>query len=235
MHVFVRDWLSANNILLKSRDGHVLIDSGYVAHAPLTLALLRSRARSGRRAARAARQHARPLRSHRRQRGGAATPTAARSRFPRREAPLIERWDTKALLLDYADQHADRFAVDERAASRDRRTCGATSNGGCSPRPATTWARSSSTIPEHRILISGDALWENGYGFVDAAGARPRGAAGDARHARHDRRPRRARRDPRPRRRVHRRRAPRSTARTSGPPRSRRTTRASRGTRSRCC
>jgi glyoxylase-like metal-dependent hydrolase (beta-lactamase superfamily II) len=40
--VFVRDWLSSNNILLKSRDGHVLIDSGYVRHAPLTLALLAS-------------------------------------------------------------------------------------------------------------------------------------------------------------------------------------------------
>jgi hypothetical protein len=42
LHVFVRDWLSSNNILLKSRDGHVLIDSGYVRHAPLTLALLAS-------------------------------------------------------------------------------------------------------------------------------------------------------------------------------------------------
>ena len=40
LHVFVRDWLSSNNILLKSRDGHVLIDSGYGRHAPLTLALL---------------------------------------------------------------------------------------------------------------------------------------------------------------------------------------------------
>ncbi|MDQ2962337.1 MAG: MBL fold metallo-hydrolase [Pseudomonadota bacterium] len=40
VHVFVRDWLSSNNILLKSRDGHVLIDSGYARHAPLTLALL---------------------------------------------------------------------------------------------------------------------------------------------------------------------------------------------------
>ena len=28
MHVFQRDWLSANNVLLKSRDGHVLIDTG---------------------------------------------------------------------------------------------------------------------------------------------------------------------------------------------------------------
>ena len=42
LHVFVRDWLSSNNILLKSRDGHVLIDSGYGRHAPLTLALLDS-------------------------------------------------------------------------------------------------------------------------------------------------------------------------------------------------
>ena len=40
LHVFVRDWLSSNNVLLKSRDGHVLIDSGYGTHAPLTLALL---------------------------------------------------------------------------------------------------------------------------------------------------------------------------------------------------
>ena len=42
VHVFVRDWLSANNILLRSPDEPVLIDSGYVRHAPLTLALLAS-------------------------------------------------------------------------------------------------------------------------------------------------------------------------------------------------
>ena len=46
LHVFVRDWLSSNNILLKSRDGHVVIDSGYARHAPLTLALLEVRAGS---------------------------------------------------------------------------------------------------------------------------------------------------------------------------------------------
>ena len=42
IHVFVRDWLSSNNIVLKSRDGNVLVDSGYLRHAPLTLALLAS-------------------------------------------------------------------------------------------------------------------------------------------------------------------------------------------------
>ena len=40
MHVFVRDWLSANHVLLRSRDGHVLVDTGYVQHAPITLALI---------------------------------------------------------------------------------------------------------------------------------------------------------------------------------------------------
>ena len=40
LHVFVRDWLSSNNVVLRSRDGHVVIDTGYVRHAPLTLALL---------------------------------------------------------------------------------------------------------------------------------------------------------------------------------------------------
>jgi hypothetical protein len=42
LRVFGRDWLSSNNVLLKSRDGHVLIDSGFSRHAPLTLALLSS-------------------------------------------------------------------------------------------------------------------------------------------------------------------------------------------------
>jgi glyoxylase-like metal-dependent hydrolase (beta-lactamase superfamily II) len=41
MQVFERGWLSANNILFIGRDGTTLVDSGYVTHAPQTLALLR--------------------------------------------------------------------------------------------------------------------------------------------------------------------------------------------------
>ena len=111
LHVFVRDWLSANNILLKSRDGHVLIDSGYVTHAPLTLQLLTSERGLG----------AEPLAKlvnthcHSDHIGGNAAVHAAYGcpiEVPEAEAPLIERWDTTALLLDYADQSADRFTVD---------------------------------------------------------------------------------------------------------------------------
>ena len=43
LHVFVRDWLSSNNIVLKGNDGTIVIDSGYVRHVPLTLALVASR------------------------------------------------------------------------------------------------------------------------------------------------------------------------------------------------
>ena len=39
-HVFERGWLSANNILLFDDDSAVLIDSGYVTHAPQTVALV---------------------------------------------------------------------------------------------------------------------------------------------------------------------------------------------------
>lgn len=40
VHVFIRDWLSSNNVLLKGRGENILIDSGYVRHVPMTLALL---------------------------------------------------------------------------------------------------------------------------------------------------------------------------------------------------
>ena len=40
VHVFVRDWLSANHVVLKAPDGCVVIDSGYGKHVPLTLALI---------------------------------------------------------------------------------------------------------------------------------------------------------------------------------------------------
>jgi glyoxylase-like metal-dependent hydrolase (beta-lactamase superfamily II) len=41
MRVFERGWLSSNNILFIGRGGTALVDSGYVTHAPQTLALVR--------------------------------------------------------------------------------------------------------------------------------------------------------------------------------------------------
>jgi len=102
VHVFVRDWLSSNNVLLKSRDGHVLIDSGHTSHAPLTLALIASERGIG----------DAPLallvntHCHSDHVGGNA---AIGQRYgcpiavPAAEAPLVERWDGKdeARTLNY--------------------------------------------------------------------------------------------------------------------------------------
>ena len=112
VRVFVRDWLSSNNILLKGREGHVLIDSGYARHAPLTLALLATPQGIGAAPlARLVNTH-----SHSDHMGGNA---AIKARYgcpialPEEEAPLIDAWDENTLLLAYADQRADRFAYDE--------------------------------------------------------------------------------------------------------------------------
>jgi glyoxylase-like metal-dependent hydrolase (beta-lactamase superfamily II) len=164
LHVFVRDWLSANHIVLKGADGCVLVDSGYGKHVPLTLALVASRMGID----------AQPLTKvvnthcHSDHMGGNAALRRAYAcpiAVPAGEAPLIEAWDDRALLLAYADQRAERFAVDEILRP------GATYLwGDLEWRALAAPGHDMNALvffnDEHRILISGDALWENGYGLV---------------------------------------------------------------------
>jgi glyoxylase-like metal-dependent hydrolase (beta-lactamase superfamily II) len=164
IHVFVRDWLSSNNILLKSGEGHVLIDSGYARHAPLTVALLATPQGLGSTPlARLVNTHC-----HSDHIGGNA---AIKARYgcpialPEAEAPLIDAWDEDSLLLAYADQRVERFAYDEVIRPGETRVWGdlewqALAAPGHDMRALVFFN------PEHRILVSGDALWANGYGFV---------------------------------------------------------------------
>lgn len=164
VHVFVRDWLSANNILLRSRDGNVLVDSGYVRRASLTLALLASERGLG----------SEPLallvntHGHSDHIGGNATVQQAygcKIAFPAPEAPLIRAWDTKGLWLDYADQQADRFAIDSELAPGTTHVW-ADLEWQMHAAPGHAMGALVFYNPEHRILISGDALWQNGYGLI---------------------------------------------------------------------
>jgi glyoxylase-like metal-dependent hydrolase (beta-lactamase superfamily II) len=145
LHVFVRDWLSSNNVVLKSRDGHVVIDTGYVRHAPLTVALIGSPRGIG----------SDPLawivntHCHSDHIGGNAAIVAKYGcpiAVPEGEAPLVERWDQKALLYDYCDQRAGGSSA-AKACSPARRTSGVISSGVRSRPPGTTWARSCFTTP----------------------------------------------------------------------------------------
>lgn len=164
VRVFVRDWLSANNVLLHGRDGPVLIDTGYASHAPLTLALVASADGIG----------AAPLalvvntHGHSDHVGGNAAlvrryrcPVA----FPANEADAVARWDHKALLYDYADQRVERFCVDRTLAAGSRSVWGDLEWQALAA-PGHDMGALVFFNPEHRILISGDALWHSGFGFV---------------------------------------------------------------------
>jgi len=84
---------------------------------------------------------------------------------PAGEAPLIAAWDERALLLDYADQRAERFDADEVLEPGSTYAWGDLEWRALAA-PGHDMAALVFFNPEHRILISGDALWRNGYGFV---------------------------------------------------------------------
>ena len=164
IHVFVRDWLSANHVVLKSRHGCVVIDSGYGKHVPLMLALIASRmGLDGAPLAKLVNTHC-----HSDHMGGNAALRRAYGcpiAVPAGEAPLIDAWDERALLLGYADQRAERFAYDEVLDPGATYVWGDLEWKALSA-PGHAMGALVFFNDEHGILISGDALWENGYGLV---------------------------------------------------------------------
>ena len=164
MHVFVRDWLSANFVVLRSGDGGVVIDSGYGKHAPLTLALVASRmGLDGAPLAKLVNTHC-----HSDHMGGNAALHRAYGcaiAVPAGEAPLIAAWDQRRLLLDYAGQRAERFVATEILEPGSTHVWGDL-EWRLFAAPGHDMAALVFFNDEHRILISGDALWQNGYGFV---------------------------------------------------------------------
>lgn len=172
VHVFVRDWLSANHVLLKSRDGHVLVDTGYSRHVPLTLSLVESaRGLAGEPLAKIVNTH-----GHSDHVGGNAALAARYGcpiAVPAAEAPLFRAWDEKTLLYGYADQHVDRFEVGETIEAGSTHAWGELEWRALAA-PGHDMGALVFFNPEHRILVSGDALWQRGFGFVMPRALDPR-------------------------------------------------------------
>jgi glyoxylase-like metal-dependent hydrolase (beta-lactamase superfamily II) len=163
--VIVRDWLNANHVLITGNEECALIDSGYGLHAQRTLELLRApQALGGRLLDRLINTHC-----HSDHMGGNAAIARAYGSpisLPVDAAPLIARWDTRELLLDYADQQAERFVCTDTIAAGDTLVLGNTQWLALAA-PGHDMTALVFYAPEHRVLVSGDALWERGFGLIE--------------------------------------------------------------------
>ena len=160
--VFERGWLSSNNILLRGPDEAVLIDSGYLLHAGQTLALVRHALQE------------RPLdrlintHLHSDHCGGNALLQAhygCHTAIPVAEADKVRDWDQERLSFRATGQQCERFSFDAtiapgevlQLAGREWLALGAP---GHDPHSLIFYC------PEVKLLLSADALWENGFGVI---------------------------------------------------------------------
>ncbi len=162
MRIFERGWLSANNILFTGRDDTALIDTGYLTHAPQTLALVRH-ALGERRLDRVINTHL-----HSDHCGGNAALQAhygCSTAIPVAEADAVRAWDQDALSYKATGQQCARFSFDATVAPGDQLLLGdlrwqALAAPGHDPRSLVFYCA------DEGILISADALWENGFGVI---------------------------------------------------------------------
>lgn len=158
-----RGWLSANNILIRGEGPTALVDSGYASHAPQTRALVADALR-----------HA-PLEFllnthlHSDHCGGNAELQQAypmlRTFIPPGQAASVVNWDPVALTFEPTGQSCPRFTHQGLLVPGTSIRLGSLSwdihaAKGHDPHSIILFQA------EHRLLISADALWENGFGIV---------------------------------------------------------------------
>ena len=163
LQVFERGWLSANNILFTDSESATLVDSGYVTHEAQTLALVQN-ALNGRKLDRLVNTHLHSdhcggnnhLQNHY---------TQLETLIPPGESKAVAIWDAEALSYEATGQLCPRFKFEGvlqagqtlRLASLDWEVHAAP---GHDPHSVILFE------PTHRVLISADALWANGFGVV---------------------------------------------------------------------
>ncbi|MFZ2306147.1 MAG: MBL fold metallo-hydrolase [Rhodoferax sp.] len=163
LHMFERGWLSSNNILIVDGDHSVLIDSGYCTHAHQTLALVRSVLGD------------RPLdlllntHLHSDHCGGNAVLQAEypglTTRIPPGNAEEVARWDESVLTYAGTGQQCPRFSFQGLLIPGEVVVIGKQEwqihgAGGHDPHSVVLYE------PQSGVLISADALWEEGFGVV---------------------------------------------------------------------
>ncbi|MDD5249217.1 MAG: MBL fold metallo-hydrolase [Rhodocyclaceae bacterium] len=162
LRVIERGWLSSNNVLAFEGATATLVDSGYVGHAEETVARVRA-ALAGRTLSRLINTH-----SHSDHIGGnraAQRAFGCRIVIPAGIAEHVAAWDEEALLLTPARQRGDRFIHDDVMHPGEEFVM-----GGLVWRAHHAPGHDMEALvfhcAERRLLISGDALWQDGFGIV---------------------------------------------------------------------
>ncbi len=163
IRVFERGWLSSNSILMIGKEACALIDSGYVSHAPQTLALVQA-ALQGRTLDVLVNTHL-----HSDHCGGNAALQRAYpaliTHIPPGQARHVENWDPQALTYTPTGQRCPQFGFDALLAPGSELRLGDTpwqvhAAPGHDPHSVILFE------PASRTLISADALWQRGFGVV---------------------------------------------------------------------
>ena len=161
--VFERGWLSSNNVLFQGTESTALVDSGYCTHADQTVALVREALRT------------RPLDAllnthlHSDHCGGNASLQAAfpqlNTLIPPGQAIAVAQWDSVTLTHEPTGQTCPPFQFQ-----------GVLEPGQTVPLGDLWWEIHAAKghdphsvvlfEPIHKVLISADALWGNGFGVV---------------------------------------------------------------------
>jgi glyoxylase-like metal-dependent hydrolase (beta-lactamase superfamily II) len=158
--VLERDWLSSNNVVFRDADGKGLavVDTGYASHAPQTVALLDH--------IRGATPLTRILNTHLHSDhcGGnhalqAHFPTV-QTWVPQAAFEKVQAWDQERLTYRLTGQQCEPFKAEHALVDGGHVELGGRpwqihGMGGHDPDAVVLFE------PEHRVLISGDALWRN--------------------------------------------------------------------------
>ncbi len=161
--LFERGWLSSNNILIRGQGHGALVDSGYASHAAQTLALVTS-ALQGQPLDLLVNTHL-----HSDHCGGNAVLQAhypqLQTLIPPGHARFVAPWDPVALSYQPTGQVCPPFGFSATLQPDTELVLGDRhwqihAAPGHDPHSVILFQ------PEHRLLISADALWENGFGVV---------------------------------------------------------------------
>lgn len=162
MRVFERGWLSSNNVLFVDDARTAIVDTGYATHAAQTVELVRHAL------------GARPLdlivntHLHSDHCGGNAQLQAewtCDTLIPTAEAEAVSAWDEHRLTFRGTAQTCERFAFTGTLAPGTTLALGGLQwdvlgAPGHDPHSVMLYCAS------ERVLISADALWENGFGVI---------------------------------------------------------------------